>query len=98
MKFLFLIFILEYNGDIIWYNYKFLNIVKNKKLIGKNFKDEFFEFYLVVLEGKNKIEKFEYEGVFFDVLVIIVEVEEGKNEKRFLNLFYFVDVIDFVFF
>lgn len=96
LKFPFPILISEYNGDIIWYNHKFLNTVKNKKLIGKNLKDELPELYSAVLDGKSRLEKFEYEGNFFDVLITIVEVEEGKNEKRFLNLFYFVDVTDFV--
>ena len=96
LKFPLPILITEYNGDIIWYNQKFLEISKNKRLIGKNLKDELPELYQAILDNKPRLDRFEYQSYFFNVFITLVEVEGDKNEKRYLNLFYFIDITDYV--
>lgn len=96
LKFPLPILITEYNGDIIWYNQKFLEISKNKRLIGKNLKDELPEVYQAILDNKPRVDRFEYQGYFFNVFITLVEVGGEKNDKRYLRLFYFIDITDYV--
>ncbi|AZT89945.1 phosphoesterase [Caldicellulosiruptor changbaiensis] len=96
LKFPLPILITEYNGDIIWHNQKFLEISKNKRLIGKNLKDELPELYQAILDNKPRLDSFEYQSYFFNVFITLVEVEGEKNDKRYLRLFYFIDITDYV--
>ncbi|WAM33222.1 DHH family phosphoesterase [Caldicellulosiruptor morganii] len=96
IKFPLPILITEYSGDIIWYNQKFLEIAKNRKLIGKNLKDELPELYQAILDNKKVLENFEYQSHFYNVFITLVEVEGSKSEKRYLNLFYFIDITEHI--
>lgn len=96
LKFPLPILITEYSGDIIWYNQNFLELASNKKIIGKNLKEVFSELYNAVNNNLHRVSNFSYQNMFFDVYITLIEVEGNKGEKRFLNLFYFIDVTDYV--
>lgn len=94
LKFPLPMMIAEYTGEIVWYNQKFASIINGQKLIGKNYNDFLPDLSQAILSKINKISNVEFENKFYDVYITIVEIDGYKNEKRFLNLFYFVDVTD----
>ncbi|MEZ0535699.1 DHH family phosphoesterase [Caldicellulosiruptoraceae bacterium PP1] len=92
LKFPLPMMITEYTGEIVWYNNKLSELIGNQKLLGKNYIDYLPALYDAVKNNQNKAKSVEFMNNYFDVFISLVEIEGSKNEKRYLNLFYFVDI------
>ncbi|AWZ49733.1 DHH family phosphoesterase [Clostridiaceae bacterium 14S0207] len=84
----------DFNGNILWYNRNFCDIVDDKEYLGSNIKEVNKELNVkFILDGrKSKFYDIIINNNYFDVFSTVVYADSYKREKDAVTLFYFYEV------
>ncbi|PAB58474.1 DHH family phosphoesterase [Anaeromicrobium sediminis] len=87
--------VVEFDGEIIWYNKNFSNMFKCDDLLEKNIENIIPDFKLDhVLREKEKYNKVIIEDRCYNLLYNIVKTDK-EHDRRYIIMLYWVDVTDY---
>ncbi len=86
--------IIEFDGNISWYNSKFADILTDKDILNKNIEKVIPTFDLSKLLSEEKIREFKIKDRIYRVLHNIVKID-SKHDERYIIMLYWIDYTNF---
>ncbi|WIF95833.1 DHH family phosphoesterase [Caminicella sporogenes] len=88
--------IVEFDGNISWYNSKFLDMIGEKDILDKNIEKLIPSFDIVKLLGDNPdtVRDFRIRDKVYRVLYNVVKIDT-KHEERYIIMLYWIDNTNF---
>ncbi|MCT4595435.1 MAG: DHH family phosphoesterase [Anaeromicrobium sp.] len=87
--------VVEFDGEIIWYNKNFSNMFQCNDLLEKNIENIIPDFKLdCILRDKEKYNKVIIEDRCYNLLYNIVKTDK-KHDRRYIIMLYWVDITDY---